>query len=133
MANGNVVATLSIPGEPTQPIGFFSPGGGQVFIETKDLDLGDRRVEKFLDAIKMGFTNTEFLGAVSIQVGRRNHFNEVIVWGPVIAVPDADQPIYDVAGEEVRYFRLRIRDTVPFGRWKLKEIDFYGHKVGGKL
>ena len=133
MASGAVVATLTVAGQPDQPIGFFSPGGGVVQFETKDLDLGDRRFEKFLDAIKLGFDDEQFLGAVSIQVGRRNHFNEAIMWGPVTAVPNADQPVYDVAGEEVRYFRLRVIDNVPFGKWKLKNIDFYGRKVGGKM
>lgn len=133
MASGTVTSSLVVSGQPDQPIGFFSPGGGIVQFETKDLDLGDRRVEKFLDAIKLGFDDDTFLGAVSILVGRRNHFNEAIQWSPVIAVPNADQPVYDVAGEEVRYFRLRVIDNVPFGKWKLKTVDFYGRKVGGKM
>ncbi|HWI69921.1 MAG TPA: hypothetical protein VNS88_16390 [Nitrospiraceae bacterium] len=106
-----------------------------VFLESKDLDLGDSDQDKYIDAVILDVTypkGDDVPREIYVQLCFKDRMDDVEVWEDPARLFDEDHPVFDVR-ETARYVKLRLTDYFPVTIWQLGRIIFLGEFVGGRL
>lgn len=122
-SNGTVLLQSSLTG--------LAGGNGLCWVETRDLDFGQPKRWKYVDAIELHIDGASEFQSAQLFYAIKDRIKDEIVWSAGLDLSDVDSPIY--IRETARYFRFRISDFQPASRWKLSNISVYGHVVGGDL
>jgi len=103
-----------------------------VFIESKDLDMGAPDVKKLLSAIRVEMADGQFSQLLELILKYRDHLNDAVSVEPSVSLSAGDQPVF-LRPPSSRYFRIRLQDASPSGRWKIHGIEFFGRPDGRRL
>ena len=126
MAEGTAkfVQTKVFTGEVLEHYQTLDSGQGVLWIETRELDLGTERDQKFLDVLWLTFD--QIPSGLNVRLSHRDSLSETPT--------EVELKMYGVQafpGITTRYLTIRIYDTQPLVKWKLTQIDLYGMNEGG--
>lgn len=105
-----------------------------VYLETKDLDLGDADQEKYLDSIILDITyprGDDVPIELYISWCLKDRMDDAEVWEDQVRIFDEDNPVFDIR-ETTRFIKLKIIDYFPTTIWQLGRVIFFGEMVGGR-
>ena len=97
-----------------------------IFLESKDLDLGDNHYVKVVEEIRCEidpFQEGDTLGTINLFVGCRNELCDPVEFSGPYEVQESC-PIS--LRKTAKYFTLRIESTQNLARWRLSAIDLFG-------
>lgn len=105
----------------------------QVMVETRPLDLGDSRRDKYIDLIVMELEDADEVlqGKLYIKELDRLKDEDSTEYSDPIEVTQFDTPIH--VRLQSRFVQLKLVDEFPRVRWKLTAIDFYGRPMMGRM
>jgi hypothetical protein len=105
----------------------------QVSVETRPLDLGDSRRDKYIDLIVLELEHAEDIlqGKLYVKELARLKDEDKVSYSAPIEVTDFDAPIH--VRLQSRFVQLKLVDEFPQVRWKLTAIDFYGQPMMGRM
>lgn len=95
-----------------------------LFLESKDLNLGDSDVAKILRAARL---ELQPIGASGLlfKIYSRDNLDDPLVLEGTFASGASDE-ILHMRTNGRRYFRFRLEDTGSFERWKITAIELFG-------
>jgi hypothetical protein len=107
--------------------------GAEVWVETRPLDLGSSRRDKYIDAIVLEIEGAENFVSAQLYVKELDRLRDEdqVSYGPGQPLRDVDEPIF--LRLQSRYVQLKLVDEFPQVRWKLTGIEFYGRPMTGRL
>jgi hypothetical protein len=112
-------------------VGVANFGAEEVFAETKDLDL-DSQNEKYVDFLLFEFEGEEFIQGLTVEINTKDRRKETSVQQTLV-ISGSDEPVPLDPPVTARYFKLKISDNQPTGRWKCSGIEFHGEMMEGRL
>jgi hypothetical protein len=127
--------TLTRNGVATNYQSYTGQTEAQVFLETKDLDLGDADQEKYLDMLIMDITfpqGDDTPRELYVSWCLKDRMTDFEEWQPQVRIFDLDPPVFDIR-ETTRYIKLRFFDYFPVTIWQFVRMIFYGEFVGGRF
>jgi hypothetical protein len=128
------VMTLTSNGVVTNYQSYTGSTQSQVYLESKDLDLGTSDQEKYLDVIVLDITypqGDDTPRELYLSWCLKDRMDDAEVWEDQVRIFDEDFPVFDIR-ETTRYIKLKIIDYFPVTIWQLARIIFYGELVGGR-
>lgn len=128
-ADGNSAATIKIiiQGSDREESGGVTVGGGDVWFETRDVDLGTTN-EKYLDYLVINISGNS-IGQFFLKYAVKDRLNDPVLWSEEEQIFPG-QPV--ILRETSRYLRLFVRNTGAVENWQVTGIDYYGEDVGGR-
>jgi len=107
--------------------------GAEVWVETRPLDLGSSRRDKYIDAVVLEIEGADSFVSASLYVKELDRLRDEdeVSYGPAHPLGNVDEPIF--LRLQSRYVQLKIVDSFPQTRWKLTGIEFYGRPMRGRL
>lgn len=116
-ANGSVV-NLSVPLDTAT-----------LFLETRDIDLQDSMISKYLDAIVLGITDRDMLENAYLIIKTRDCQNEDYTVEDEINLLNCSDPIF-CRPPSRRYARFRLEDRGVRARWTWSTLSLFGEADG---
>lgn len=130
--NGLVSITRTQLNGKVDRFGALVPGA-EVWVETRPLDLGSSRRDKYIDAVVLEIEGAESFVSASLYVKELDRLRDEdeVSYGPAHPLGNVDEPIF--LRLQSRYVQLKLVDEFPQARWKLTGIEFYGRPMRGRL
>lgn len=128
---GNVTTIINNADGTSYSTPLLILGTDLLYIESKDLDLGDPTREKYLDWIIMDMEAPAEVPGMSVQVGYRNALKDPIIW---LDAEDVELPNPRINCRiQAKFFRIKFSDNQPISQWQLSRIEFWGRPMYGRL
>jgi len=103
---------------------------GNLYVESKDLDLGIPDKQKFIDRIEFDLEAPSDVQLFSVQIGYRDRLKDDVTWLDKTYVT-LDNP-YVTPRITAKFFTLKFTDELPLVQWKLSRMAFYGRVMKGR-
>lgn len=135
MSQVSIEGTVSISVEDSAGVIIQIPvlvlGQVGLYVETKDLDLGDPTKDKFVDMILFDIEADDVVPLFSVSIGYRDALNDPIVWTTKEYLTLNNPRVHPRI--TAKFFKLRFEDESPTTQWRLSRMEFYGRLMGGRL
>ena len=101
-----------------------------VFAQTKPLDFGDPRRDKYIDGVRCDLYGDSIPTKLFIKLGMQEELDDAIVWTDAQYFTSLDQ-LFDFR-LTTRFLTFYIEDESPLTLWSLSSIEFYGRVMKGR-
>ena len=104
----------------------------QVFLESKDLHLGDPHVRKMLRKYRHEVNMTHLTTNMQLIIKHRDNLDDELVAENPISLTNRDETVM-MRTPSRRYFRIRLEDIGVKERWLITAIDLFGRATGRRI
>lgn len=101
------------------------------FLQTKDIDFGQRQALKYIDVFTMEVDGDVDLSGVTVNIGHRDNLNDEITWMGPFLLSELAEAVF--TRFTARYVKLKISSISSTTFWQLGSIEVYGRTHGRRF
>ena len=109
-----------------------SAGTIEVYADSTDLDLGHLTMDKYVDFVVIEVEGKDHVAGLVMDLTAKERTKDV-GRSQSFSLAASDQAIPLPEPVQARFFKFRISDLSPTGRWKVSGIEFWGQVMEGPI